>query len=107
MAAAAAPAPGACIMRPVPLLFLLAAGLLASAGADAQGCSPCGPVPYARPAYVVAAPAPVLVRRVRVAYAGPGVGPCLACAAMAAFPPPAARVVYDLRTGTIRMVSPW
>ena len=94
-------------MRPFPLLFLSAATFLASANADAQGCWPCGPVAYARPAYVVAAPPPVVVRPVRVAYAGPGVGPCLACAAMAAFPPPAARVVYDLRTGTIRMVSPW
>lgn len=94
-------------MRPLRLLFLMAAGLLASPGVDAQGCWPCGPVRPARPAYVAAAPLPVLVRPVRVAYAGPGVGPCLACAAMAAFPLPAGRVVYDLRTGTIRMVSPW
>jgi hypothetical protein len=88
------------------LLFLIAAGLLPPAAADAQGCSPCGPVRYAPPAYVVAAPPPV-VRPVRVAYAGPGITPCVACAAMAAFPPPAARVVFDLRTGTIRMKSPW
>lgn len=92
-------------MHRLPLLFLLAAGLLPPASAEA-GCWPCGPVRYARPAYVVAPP-PVVVRPVRVAYAGPGVGPCLACAAMAAFPPPAPRVVYDLRTGTIRMNSPW
>jgi hypothetical protein len=94
-------------MRPVPLLFLTAASLLPSAAADAQGCWPCGPVRYAPPAYVVAAPPPVVVRPVRVAYAGPGITPCVACAAMAAFPPPAARVVYDLRTGVIRMKSPW
>jgi hypothetical protein len=59
------------------------------------------------PAYVVVASPPVVARPVWVAYAGPGVTPCLACAAMAAFPPPAGRVVYDLRTGVIRMKSPW
>jgi hypothetical protein len=94
-------------MRPVPLLLLAAASLLPSAAAEAEGCWPCGPIGYASPAYVVAAPPPAVIRPVRVAYAGPGVSPCVACAAMAVFPPPAARVVYDLRTGVIRMKSPW
>jgi hypothetical protein len=84
------------------ILFCVAvAGLVAASGEAGAGCCACARV-RAGPWGVAAA-----LYGYRVVYAPAGVSPCFVRAVAEAFPPPPARVVFDLRSSVISVRDPW
>ena len=94
-------------MRALAAFCVAGPALLASAAPAEAACCGCAPVYRAGPVYFAATPARVVHYRPRVIYAPAGTSPGLVAAVAQAFPPPAARVMFDLRTGRIAVKSPW